>query len=237
MPNNDAHPNAVNQSLAVSKTDQYKTIKELFSKSRPNSSYYIMLLLSVLIIAPGLLINNTAIVIGGMLVTPILTPLLLLGLGIAVGEVRIISDVASLMLKSFSLILGVSFVMALLFGTHPTDVFAFNSNTQTVFAYFIVAIASGVAGALAFARKELSDVLPGIAIAVSLVPPLSLMGIWLSIFNMNLVRFYFIVFFLNLIGIVLGSLVVFALLKFNKSEKEIEKETKRTESANAMEKS
>lgn len=228
MPNN---PHGEGEILTVTKTDQYRTVKELFQRSQPNSSYYVMLVLSVLIITPGLLINNTAIVIGGMLVTPVLTPLLLIGLGLAVGEPEAIKNVAILMGKSFLLILAGSIAMAALFGA-PSDVFSLTATSQTIIAYFIVALASGVAGALAFSKKELSDVLPGIAISVSLVPPLSLIGIWLSALNFVLARFYLVVFLLNLAGIILGSLVVFALLKFHKAERKIKQTAKNEEQAN-----
>ncbi len=216
--------------LEISRTEQYKTIDELFKRSQSNTVYYTLLILSIIIIASGLLINNASIVIGGMLVTPVLTPILVVALGLVVGEVGAIRSVAALMGKSFALVIAISAILALLFGTAESSQILENTFRAAVL-YFIIAAASGAAATFAWIRKEIADVLPGIAIAVSLVPPLSLVGIWLSTLDLATARFYFLVFFSNLVGIILGSFVVFSLLKFYKAEskvlakgKEIEKE-------------
>jgi len=71
-------PTAENEGdiLKVTVFEQYRTVDELFKRSKANSVYYTLLVLSVLIITSGLLLNNGAIVIGGMLVTPMFTPIL-----------------------------------------------------------------------------------------------------------------------------------------------------------------
>ena len=216
--------------LEITRTEQYKTIDELFKRSQSNTVYYTLLVLSIIIIASGLLVNNASIVIGGMLVTPVLTPILVIALGLVVGEVGAIKSVAVLMGRSFALIVVVSAILALLFGVSKSSQILENTFRAAVI-YFVMAAASGAAATFAWIRKEIAEVLPGIAIAVSLVPPLSLVGIWLSVLDLATARFYFLVFFSNLVGIILGSFIVFSLLKFYKAEgkvlakgKEIEKE-------------
>lgn len=210
--------------LNVTKADQYKTIEELFERSHKNSVYYTLLILSAFIIASGLLLNNDAIVLGGMLVTPVLTPVLVISLGFAVGELEAVTSVLVLMLQSFlALIIG-SFVLALIFGG-PEEIKVFDNSMRTAVLYFIVAICSGIAATFAWTRKEVADVLPGVAIAVSLVPPLSLIGIYLAALNLDGARFYFLVFLFNFIGIFVGSLVVFTMLKFYRMEEKVHEET------------
>jgi len=206
--------------LEVTKAEQYKTIDELFKRSQSNVVYYALLILSAVIIAGGLLLNNSSIVIGGMLVTPVLTPILVIALGFVVGEINAIKSVANLMFKSFALIVLVSFLLALALGL-PEELDILENTFRAAVLYFIVAFAAGVAATFAWVRKEIAEVLPGIAIAVSLVPPLSLVGIWLSSLEFDLSRFYFSIFLFNLVGILLGSFVVFSLLKFYRSEKKI----------------
>ena len=208
----------------ITKKDQYRTVEELFEKSKPSSSFYALLILSTLIITSGLLLNNPTIVIGGMLLTPVLTPLLLVGLGIAAGELGSMKEVATLIGKSLLVILVSAFVIALIFG-YPDDVYTFEDTARAALLYFIVAILSGVAGAFAWARREILDILPGVAIAVSLVPPLSLVGIWLSAFELDIARFYFSVFVLNLVGVLIGSLVVFSLLRFSRMRQEVKEKS------------
>ncbi|MFC1598313.1 hypothetical protein ACFL2M_02150, partial [Patescibacteria group bacterium] len=72
--------------LQVTKADQYKSVEELFERSHKNSVYYTLLVLSALVIGSGLLLNNAAIVIGGMLIAPVLSPILIIALGFAVGD-------------------------------------------------------------------------------------------------------------------------------------------------------
>lgn len=206
--------------LQVSTKDQYRTIDELFEQSKPSPVFYLLLLLSVLIVTPGLILGNASIVIGGMLVAPILTPFLTLGLGLAVGEQSHLKPVAILMLKSFGIILGISFIMSTLFGPGGEIFFGYNSAT-TAFLYFLIAVVSGAAAALAKAHKEISELLPGVGIAISVVTPLCLVGIWLADWELGLARFYFYIFVLNVVGITLGSLIVFSMLKFYKADQHV----------------
>ncbi len=207
--------------LNVTRADQYHTVEELFRKSEPNSVYYALLIISVFIIASGLLLGNSAIVIGGMLVTPLLTPILVIALSFIVGNFRAIRNTSIIMTKSFLLVIAVSGLLAFVFGA-PKNIEMLENTMRTAVLYFIVAIAAGMAGTFAWTRKDVAEVLPGIAIAVSLVPPLALMGIWLSSLNFDAVRFSFLVFLFNFLGILVGSVAAFILMKFHRAERLIE---------------
>ena len=211
--------------LDVKKADQYHTISDLFGHSQSDSIYYTLLILSAFIIACGILLNNAPIVIGGMLVTPVLTPLLVVGLALSVGNLRAIKPSAVLVLKSFLLVVAVSFALAFVFGgPKETSLFIFDNTLKAGVLYFIVAIVSGVAATFAWVRKEAAVILPGIAVSVSLVPPLSLLGIALSGLEFQLARFAFLVLVFNLAGVILGSMMVFSILKFYKNERVVAKE-------------
>lgn len=217
--------------LKVTRADQYRTVSELFDKGQPNSVYYTLLGLSVLIIACGLLLNNAPIVIGGMLVTPMLTPILIIALGLAIGDIKATKKPLLLVIESILIVILGSFILGLIFGA-PEEITIFGNTVPAALLYFIVALASGVAATFAWVRREVAEVLPGIAIAVSLVPPLALIGVWLSALDFIAARFYFGVFIFNFIGIVFGSIVVFLLLQFHKTKtvvEKVEKEVKELE--------
>ena len=209
--------------LDITKSERYKTVEELFDNCQANSVYYTLLFLSSIVIACGLLLANPIIIIGGIMVTPLLTPILVIALSVSVGEVRAIKSLSLLVLKSTLIIIVVSFVLAILFDKQP-DPFIFGDSLRVAVLYFIVAAASGVAATFAWARKEVADILPGLAVAVSLVPPLSALGIGLSSFDLEVSRLAFLTFTFNFIGVLLGSIVVFSLLKFNKLDKVVHKE-------------
>lgn len=210
--------------LEVKKTEQYRTVEELFEKSKPSSLYYTLLVLSAVVVASGLILNNAAIVIGGILIAPVLTPLLLIALAIVVGEVESVKHSSVLIAKSVGILIAVSVLMGIFFeGGGGLNVF--EDSIASGILYFIVAIVSGVAATFAWVRKEVADILPGIAVSVSLVPPLVLSGLALSTFDFDLLRSTFLIFVFNFFGIVLGSMVVFSLLKFYKTQQKVHKES------------
>lgn len=219
----------------IDEVDQYRTVDELLEQSRPNSIYYTLLILSTLIVTAGLLLGNSPIVIGGMLVTPVLTPLLVIALGLSVGETKPIRREAVLVLKSFAFIIFFSLLMGFALGSTQQPLI-FDNTVRTAILYFIVAVASGMAATFAWARKEMAVTLPGVAIAVSLVPPLSLIGIGLSLFSLAVVRFYLFILVFNLFGVLVGSLIVFSLLKFHKAGAEVKEKTAEIEIIEEQEK-
>jgi uncharacterized hydrophobic protein (TIGR00271 family) len=210
----------------ITKSDQYVAINDLVLESKESPSYYSLLILSAVIIASGILLANSAILIGGMLVTPVLTPILLISLGITTGRPILIKNTSRLVLKSIAIVFAVSFFAGLIFPIPENKEFfstaLFNDTARSAFLYFLVAFASGIAATFAWVRKKTTNMLPGISIAVSLVPPISLIAIWLSQNELVLSRFFLMVFLFNMIGIIMGSMIVFSMLRFYKSEGHIE---------------
>ena len=129
--------------LAIKGSDRYKTVDELVKKSQPNSVYYTLLLLSALIITAGILVNNAAIVIGGMLVAPVLTPVLLISLGITSGELMSIKNALYLVAKSSGIIILSGVVLAFLFKGSDQLSFVVDDSVRTAALYFLVALAAG----------------------------------------------------------------------------------------------
>ena len=212
--------NSSSTSFEISRSAQYRTVQELIEHSRPDFTYYVLLVVSTVIITAGLLLNNSAIVIGGMLVTPLLTPTLVIALGISVGDMRLIARVSKFVGISFIYVLIAGLLLTVVFGA-PEELVLISDSLRTSILYFVVAISAGIAATLAWIDKETSEVLPGIAIAVSLVPPLGMIGIGLGSLQFDIAASFFTVFVLNVFGILMGSLTVFSLTKFNNVDKVI----------------
>jgi uncharacterized hydrophobic protein (TIGR00271 family) len=207
----------------VTRSNQYRTVEELLDESKPSLTYYTLLILSSIIVVCGILLGNAPVIIGGMLVTPMLTPVLALALAFSTGEPALLKPLGVLLGKSFGFVVVVSCLVALIFGVPQEAIF--DNSARTVILYFVVAVISGIAATFAWAHKEIAAVLPGIAIAVSLVPPISAVGVWLSVLDFDAARFFFFVFFANLLGIVMGSIVVFSLLRFYKADRKIKEKS------------
>jgi len=83
------------------------------------------------------------------------------------------------------------------------------SRTSPNFIDLIIALAAGAAGAFAKTRREVADALPGVAIAVALVPPLSVIGIGLALASNTLAVGSTVIFITNLVGIIFSGLIIF----------------------------
>ncbi len=208
--------------LQVKKSEQYRTVEELMEAGKPGGKYYLLLVLSSLVVSAGILVGNAAIVIGGMLITPILTPVLLIALGFSIGDIGFVKKTGLFVGKSlFAVAAGAAF-LGFLFGVNgEPSLFVLDNTLRGAVLYFIVALASGFSATYAWVRKEINEILPGVAVAVSLVPPLALLGIGLAGLQFAVIRFNLFIFFFNLIGVLVGSLIVFSLFKFYKVERKV----------------
>lgn len=205
--------------------EQYHTVEEIIEKSKPSFVYYFLLTISAFIITGGLLLSNSAIVIGGMMVTPVLSPIIAIALAITVGRKKLLMHELWFLMKSFIFLILAGFLLTIVFQGPPQDIF-FESTMRAAVLYFIVALCAGAAGTFAFAHRKTSDILPGIAVAVSLVPPLVLIGVGLASLDFALTRFSFLVFVLNTIGVTFGGIITLSFMRFNRVEKQVDQEIK-----------
>ena len=152
-------------------------------RGRPSSRFWVLLVLAAVIATAGVVADSTATVIGAMIVAPLMTPIL--GIALAV----VLSDRPHL-IKSLLLVTGGSLAViaiALLIGmfSHPLDDYLGNSQVAGRISHklidLVAALATGTVGAFALVRSDISDTLPGVAIAISLVPPLAVVGLLLGV--------------------------------------------------------
>ncbi len=163
-----------------------------------------------------------------MLVTPMLTPILSLSLGVAVGETPLLKRSFRITLKSLLIIILIaiflSFIFKVNFGDNKVLNQIISGSSKVPVLYMIVALISGAIGTFAWVHPKISEALPGVAIAVSIIPPLSALGIGIGVFSSELMRTSLLIFILNFLGIFLGSLVSFSLMSFYKAKKEAHKQ-------------
>ena len=149
---------------------------------RKLTRFWTLLALAAIIAAAGVVVDSTATVIGAMIVAPLMTPIL----G-AVFSV-VIADSANLARSVALIVTGATLVVLLgiAFGAlTPVDVTAETSSqvagrVSPTLIDLIAALATGAVGAFALVREDVSDTLPGVAIAISLVPPLAVVGLTLE---------------------------------------------------------
>lgn len=172
--------------------------------------FVIMLMMSAGIAALGLVQNSTAVVIGGMLVAPLMTPMLATGLALIQGNVQQFR--ASM--KAMAVGIGGALLAAMVVGFFSpwsdlsSEVVA--RGAPNLFDLGI-ALLSGIAAAYALSRPGLAGTLVGVAVAVALVPPLCAAGIALVKLHLNIALGAAVLFITNLLAIILGAALVFRL--------------------------
>jgi len=195
----------------LSTEEQLEVREDLTKDAQPGQDYFILIVLSSIIATLGLLLNSPAVVIGAMLVAPLMSPILGFSLGIVLGEVRLVRTSLESMFKGVMATVIVSILVGLLspLKEMTPEIMA---RTQPTLLDLFIALASGMAGAYALSRKEVSAALPGVAIAAALAPPLSVVGLGLANGNMQAASGALLLFVTNLITISLAGVIIFTLL-------------------------
>jgi len=189
------------------------TIAEIKNKKSMSGANAWMLMCSIVIASIGLSQDSQAVIIGAMLISPLMSPIL--GIGLAVG----IND-RSTLFKSLQH-LGMAVIITLVtstiyfyftpFGDITPEI---EARTEPTFLDIIIAIFGGIAGIVSIARKDISTTLPGVAIATALMPPLCVTGFGLAKGNWGIASTSFYLFFLNTFFVALSTYLVIKLLKF-----------------------
>lgn len=209
-------------------SDEEMTVEEIKSNIEFKGANLWILVFSIFVASIGLNVNSTAVIIGAMLISPLMGPIL--GVGLAIG----INDFETLMKSMKNLLIAVTIAVitsTLYFALSPlsdaqSELLA--RTTPTIFDVFI-ALFGGLAGIVGTSRKLKGNVVPGVAIATALMPPLCTAGYGLATMNMNYFLGAFYLFFINSVFIALSTLLIVRIMKFHKKtfvDKEREKKAR-----------
>lgn len=177
------------------------------------TAFWLLLSLSAVIASAGILSDSTATVIGAMIIAPLGTPIM--GIALAVAR-RGRSRSALFVLGGAVLVVGIGagFSWILPGGYDLLANGQIAARVSPGFVDMIAALATGLAGAVAMARRDVATVLPGVAIAISLVPPLAVAGVCLGRGDPSLAFGAVWLFLSNLLALVLAGTLVFTALTY-----------------------
>ncbi len=198
--------------------DKNAAIKNIIEHASPRVDFFLMLSLSISMAVFGVLLGSSVILIGSMLIAPLLYPVLSLSLGVIVSDPILIARSFYTLLKSVGIGLTAGLIIGLLFaGVASQDVLPLSTFVvgPSSFLYSVVAVVAGFAAAFAIIKPHLNETLPGVAIAVALVPPLASAGVGLSLFDWEMFSGALLLFLVNVIGIMFSTMIVFAMFKFS----------------------
>lgn len=182
--------------------------------------YWLVLVLSGAIATLGLALDSAAVVIGAMLVAPLLAPIVGLSLAMAVGDSRLALQSLAVVGGSLVVVVATAAALTALLPFH-TLTLQISSRIRPTTLDLGVAVCSGLVGALVtVARgKRLSAAIPGVAVAVALIPPLAVAGFGLAAgFQTEVVWGALLLLGANLAGIVLSGVAVFLLIGMHRAD-------------------
>lgn len=184
--------------------------KSLIPLCRPSADYYILILISTIIATFGLLLNSPAIIIGAMIVAPLMDPIL----GISLGSLtrNLSFTLRSILTVCVGVALAVALSCAIGWGFSSVGLTEeILGRTRPNIMDLFVALAAGFMGGYAKVRKSMSGSIYGVAIAISLIPPLCVVGLGLSVSKLALSSGASLLFLTNLASIILSGLLSFLL--------------------------
>ncbi len=195
--------------------DQLELVRELYYDGRNSRArearFAILMAFAAVIAAAGVAADSTAVVIGAMLIAPLITPMMGMALGLTMGWETKLIKATTMVVLGVGIAVGVGALMPSLITT-SIDV-ASNaqvvSRTSPTLIDLVIAIAAGAAGAYALARPDVSSSLPGVAVAIALVPPLSVVGILLQASEWRLATGAGLLFLTNMVAILVTGGLVF----------------------------
>jgi len=206
---------------ALPDKDKAALIRKLVQNGTPDFDYFYLIGLSTLMATLGLLMDSSAIVIGSMLIAPLMYPILGVALGLVMmgQNINLLQRAISTLVKSLGAGLGLSILAAFFFGSesmyHTAEVMA---RTSPSHLDLLVAIVAGAAVAYMLAKPEWGDALPGVAIAVALIPPLASVGIGVAAIDPIIIKGASMILLLNLFGIIAVAVVIFLLMNLGEKE-------------------
>lgn len=197
-----------------------KIIENIRTAATPGFDYFFLVVLSGAIATLGLINDSPAVIIGAMLVAPLMSPILGIGLGSITADPKLAQNsltalirgaILSILLAALLTLSNVYLPFAPSLLEIPKEVLG---RTQPTPNDLMIALAGGLAAAYSLSQPHLSAALPGVAIATALMPPLATIGIGIALGRWDIAGGASLLFLTNAVTIAFAATLVFFLEGF-----------------------
>ncbi|HAC21485.1 MAG TPA: TIGR00341 family protein [Porphyromonadaceae bacterium] len=197
------------------KDDERATIDSIYKGVEFRGANLWVLIFATFIASLGLNTNSTAVIIGAMLISPLMGPIMGFGLGLGINDIDLIKKSAKnyAIATLFSVLTSTIYFLLSPLSEAQSELLA---RTQPTIYDVLIALFGGLAGIVASSTKLKGNVIPGVAIATALMPPLCTAGFGLATGNFFYFFGAFYLYFINTVFISLSTLIVVRLLRFSK---------------------
>ncbi len=197
------------------KENETEFIKQISNGVTFSGANLWILIFAIFIASLGLNVNSTAVIIGAMLISPLMGPIIGLGLSVGIDDF----DLLKRSVRNYLLATVISVITATIYFTltplseAQSELLA---RTSPTLYDVLIAIFGGAAGILALSTKDKGNVIPGVAIATALMPPLCTAGYGLAVGEMSFFFGAFYLYFINTVFIMLSTFIGVKLLRFQR---------------------
>ena len=195
--------------------DREGTIVTIKNNKKMQGANAWLLMCSIMIASLGLDLNSPAVIIGAMLISPLMSPILGMGLSVGTND----REMLRISTTHFGIAIAIALVTSFIyFSLNPLGLEAptpeIVSRTKPTLLDSLVAIFGGFAGIISSSRKDKTNAVPGVAIATALMPPLCVSGYGLANGDMTILANSFYLFFLNSFFVALSTFLIVRYLQF-----------------------
>ena len=190
----------------VQACDRVAVLDNVHDNGKLGPRYGFMIVMSCGIAMLGLLQNSVAVIIGAMLISPLMGPIIQLGMGLATFELRSIREALRTLFAGVLLALAIA-VLIVWLSPLKEATSEILGRTRPTFFDLLVAVLSGLAGAYATITRK-GETIVGVAIATSLMPPLAVVGYGIAVTNWEIAGGAAFLFMTNLLAIALSVTIV-----------------------------
>lgn len=195
--------------------DEFKDLfTVLRNDAKTSSTFMVLMVLSTLLATTGLFANSAPVIIGAMILAPLMSPIISFSMGIIRTDIPLTNQSIK------TLIYGI--ITAVAFAAFFTTLIPLKEITPEMSSSLhpnlldlMIAIFSGIAGAYASSKEGIAKSLAGVAIAVALIPPLSVTGVGIGMLDPEIIYGSFLLFITNFVGITLSAAFTFTVLGYS----------------------
>lgn len=202
-------------SLQEDKADEQEIITSIRKNVEFSGVNLWALIFAIFIASIGLNVNSTAVIIGAMLISPIMGPVTGIGLGVGINDLSLVRKGAKNLLIATIISIITSYLYFKITPLHDVQSELLARTSPSIWDVFI-AFFGGLAGMVAASRKEKSNVVPGVAIATALMPPLCTVGFGLAMGNWFFVVGALYLYFINSVFIAIATYLMSRYLKMER---------------------
>lgn len=193
---------------------QNKVTDQIKENAKSDFDFYVLTLFSGIIITLGIIIDSTPVVIGGMLIAPLVWPILALSLGVATGRSRLVQSSLIQLFKSILIILIVSSLVGLIAPELVVTNEELLSRVSPTMFELLIGLAAGFIGAFIIVYPKIGSAIAGVVVAAAIVPPIATLGLSLAKGDFNSALGSSLLFLSNLIAIAFSATILFLLANF-----------------------